>query len=74
MEKEYIICQNKLEKYINQAEKIYHLAVILNYFCSGQQEIEELRNLTPGLQYIVKNADNLYCDLFNLLLEKEENF
>lgn len=74
MEKRYLIYHKDLEKYTEQAEKIYHLAVVLNYFCSGQQEIEELRNITPGLQYIVKNADNLYCDLFNLLLEKEENF
>ena len=74
MEKRYLVCHKDLEKYTKQAEKIYHLAVVLNYFCSGQQKIEELRNITPGLQYIVKNADNLYCDLFDLLLEKEENF
>lgn len=68
MEKEYLISQKELKKFKEQSEKIYHMSFVLSYFCEHQQEIEELRNLTPGLKYLVHASDNLYSDLFELLL------
>lgn len=36
-----------------KAEAVYNIAVVADYFCGTQQEIEELYNLTP----IIKNLE-----------------
>ena len=48
----------KLEKY---AENIYNTAVVIDYFCVTQQEIEELYNLTPIIKNLRAKADFFSC-------------
>ena len=44
----------KLEKLV---ERIYNMVVVLDYFCSTQQEIEELYNITPVIANLRQDAD-----------------
>lgn len=51
--KKYRIKQKDFRKLEKLAERIYNTAVVIDYFCRTQQEIEELYNLTP----IVENLE-----------------
>ena len=42
-----------------KAEAIYNIAVVADYFCATQQEIEELYNLTPIIKNLQAEADLL---------------
>lgn len=42
-----------------KAEDIYNIAVVADYFCATQQEIEELYNLTPIIKNLRAEADLL---------------
>ena len=45
--KKYKIKQKDFRKLEKLVERIYNTAVVIDYFCKTQQEIEELCNLTP---------------------------
>ena len=62
----YYLNQKEIKEYLKNAEKIYHTITVLCYFCNEQPEIEELCNITPILNYLRKEADKLYANLFNL--------
>lgn len=51
-------------------KKIYNIAVVLDYFCRTQQEIEELYNITPIVQNLRQNADSLMRYLLTLINNK----
>ena len=40
-----------------KAETVYNIAVVVDYFCVTQQEIEELYNLTPIIKNLRAKAD-----------------
>ena len=42
-----------------KAEAVYNIAVVIDYFCATQQEIEELYNLTPIIKNLRAEADLL---------------
>lgn len=42
-----------------KAEAVYNIAVVVDYFCATQQEIEELYNLTPVIKNLRAEADLL---------------
>lgn len=42
-----------------KSEAIYNIAVVVDYFCATQQEIEELYNLTPIIKNLRAEADLL---------------
>ena len=48
----------QLTKLIN---KIYKLTIIADFYCSSQNEIEELSYLIPIMNYIRYLSDNLNC-------------
>lgn len=44
---EFLFSHKEITKMGTYAKKIYNIAVVLDYFCRTQQEIEELYNITP---------------------------
>lgn len=44
---------------------IYNTLIIIDYFCSNQQEIEELANLTPIIKNLRKSADKINAFFIN---------
>lgn len=55
----YNITQKEFKKLKKLSENIYNTAVVIDYFCQNQPEIEELNNLTPIVSNLRKNADVL---------------
>ena len=53
---------NRLETTIRE---IYNTLIVLDYFCSNQQEIEELANLTPIIKNLRKSADKINAFFIN---------
>ena len=41
------------------AEEVYNIAVVVDYFCETQPEIEECYNLAPVIKNLRNNADLL---------------
>ena len=66
---EFLFSHKKIAKMGTYAEKIYNIAVVLDYFCRTQQEIEELYNITPIVQNLRQNADSLNAIFINLDIE-----
>ncbi len=61
----YQIKQEDFEKLEKLAENIYNMLVVIDYFCKNQDEIEELRNITPILKNLRREADILYAFFIN---------
>ncbi len=59
------IKQKDFEKLKKLAENIYNMLVVIDYFCKNQDEIEELRNITPVIKEIRHKADILYAFFIN---------
>ena len=45
--------------------EIYNSLIVVDYFCSNQQEIEELANLTPIIKNLRKSADKINAFFIN---------
>ena len=54
------------------ADYIYNIAVVLDYFCSTQREIEELYNLTTIIKYLRIQSDKLNCIFINYDSEEDD--
>lgn len=61
----YQIKQEDFEKVEKLVEEIYNTIVVMDYFCNNQDEIEELRNITPILKNLRREADMLYAFFIN---------
>ena len=61
----YQIKQEDFEKLENLAENIYNMLVVIDYFCKNQDEIEELRNITPIIKDVRHKVDILYAFFIN---------
>lgn len=61
----YQIKQEDFEKLAKLTENIYNMLVVIDYFCKNQEEIEELRNITPVIKEIRHKADILYAFFIN---------
>ena len=59
MVEDYTISQKDFKNISKWAENVYNLAVVLDYFCYNQPEIEELYNITPIVKYLRQDADSL---------------
>lgn len=59
------ISQEDFNKISNLSKNIYNIAVVIDYFCKTQPEIEELYNLTPVVDYIRFEADLLHAFFIN---------
>ena len=55
----YNITNKEFKQISKWAENIYNIAVIVDYFVSNQQEIEECYNLAPVIKNLRQNADLL---------------
>lgn len=61
----YKIKQEDFEKLEKLVEEIYNTIVVVDYFCKNQDEIEELRNITPVIKEIRHKTDILYAFFIN---------
>lgn len=61
----YKIKQEDFEKLAKLAENIYNMLVVIDYFCKNQDEVEELRNITPIIKDVRHKADILYAFFIN---------
>ena len=61
MEERFVIKRKDFKKLEKYAENIYNTAVVIDYFCVTQQEIEELYNLTPIIKNLRAKADFFAC-------------
>lgn len=67
----YNINDKEFKLLSRKAEAVYNIAVVADYFCATQQEIEELYNLTPIIKNLRAEAD--YLNAFFIDAEGEEN-
>ncbi len=61
----YCIEKKEIDKFTQNAARIYNIVVVLSYFCNEQPDIEELSNIAPIVNYLRRESDNLYADLLN---------
>ena len=59
MTEDYTIPEKDFKNISKWAENVYNMAVVLDYFCSNQLEIEELYNITPIIKNLKSDADLL---------------
>lgn len=62
----YCLEKKEVDKFTQNAARIYNIVVVLSYFCNEQLEIEELSNIAPIVNYLRRESDNLYADLLEL--------
>ena len=63
--KKYRIKQKNFKKLEKIAERIYNTAVVIDYFCSTQQEIEDLYNLTLIVENLKCDSDTVNAYFIN---------
>lgn len=63
----YCIEKKEFDNFTQNAARIYNIVVVLSYFCNEQSDIEELSNITPIVNYLRRESDNLYADLLDLV-------
>lgn len=63
--KKYKIKQKNFRKLEKLAERIYNTSVVIDYFCSTQQEIEELYNLSPIVENLRQDTDAVNAYFIN---------
>ena len=63
--KKYKIKQKDFRKLEKLAERIDNTAVVIDYFCMTQQEIEELWNLTPVVAHLRRDSDTVNTYFIN---------
>lgn len=61
----YQVKQEEFEKLEKLVEEIYNTIVVVDYFCKNQDEVEELRNITPIIKDVRHKADILYAFFIN---------
>lgn len=62
----YCLEKKEIDKFTQNAARIYNTVVVLCYFCNEQPEIEELSNIAPIVNYLRRESDNLYAELLDL--------
>ena len=63
--KKYKIKQKDFRKLEKLVERIYNTVTVIDYFCRMQQEIEELYNLTPLVENLRRDTDNVNTYFIN---------
>lgn len=61
----YNISQKEFNTLSKWTDNIYNLAVIIDYFCENQPEIEELYNLTPVVKSLHRDANVMNAFFIN---------
>ena len=62
----YYLEKKEIDKFTQNAARIYNIVVVLTYFCNEQLEIEELSNIALIVNHLSRESDNLYANLLNL--------
>ena len=55
----YNITNKEFKRISKWAENIYNITIVIDYFVTNQQEIEECYNLAPIIKTLRQNADML---------------
>ena len=55
----YYITNKEFKRISKWAENIYNITIVIDYFVTNQQEIEECYNLAPIIKTLRQNADML---------------
>ena len=55
----YNITEKEFKQTSKWVENVYNIAVVVDYFCENQPEIEECYNLAPVIKNLRNNADLL---------------
>lgn len=61
----YNISTDEFKQLQTLSSNIYNITIVVEYFCSNQQEIEELYNLTPIIKNLRNEADKLNTFFIN---------
>ena len=69
---DYSFTKKEFRQMEKLADYIYNIAVVLDYFCSTQREIEELYNLTPIIKDLRRLSDTLNCIFINYDSEEDD--
>lgn len=70
--KDYSFTKKEFKHMEKLADYIYNIAVVLDYFCSTQREIEELYNLTPIIKDLRRQSDTMNCIFINYDSNEDE--
>lgn len=70
--KDYSFTKKEFRQMEKLVDYIYNIAVVLDYFCSAQREIEELYNLTPIIKDLRRLSDTLNCIFINYDSEEDD--
>lgn len=62
----YNITDKEFKKLEKLSDNIYNTAVVIDYFCQNQKEIEELNNLAPIVTNLKRDADALNAFFIDL--------
>ena len=65
MEERFIIKRKDFKKLEWYTENIYNTAVVVDYYCKTQLEIEELYHLAPIVKNLRKDADQIAAFFIN---------
>ncbi len=61
----YNISNQEFKQLSKWAEDIYNIVIVVDYFVTNQQEIEECYNLAPVIKNLRNNADLLNAFFIN---------
>ena len=61
----YNITREEFKKISGLDEDIYNTAVVADFFCQNQKDIEELYNLAPIIKHLREDSDKLNAFFFD---------
>ncbi len=64
-----IITNEEFQFLYAKSKRIYHSLVVIDYFCSNYNEIEEIANISGIINFIKNEADMLYSKMINCELD-----
>lgn len=67
------IDKERFRKNYRIAKNIYNTCVVVFSFCKKFRDIEEIENIFPIMEYLEKESDKLYYDLFNISKNLDEH-
>ncbi len=68
--KSYNLSEKEFKKLEKIAEQLFCTCVVLDYFCSKQQESEDLYYITPIIKYLRQEADTINSFFINFGVEE----
>ena len=67
--KKYYLEDKEFQFLSAKSKRIYHALVVIDYFCSNYNEIEEIAKRSGIINFIKNEADMLYSKMINCELD-----